>query len=367
MSAQKASVEITDSQLLEPAPIYPATRRSARAKITLVYDQKYHPMDDIIRPSQAAKRRSLHGEKALPPDDSDGSDASSSNRTSSDVGSMVGDEESDDDEPQPSKQRQKRKRPESRTPEPTRRSSRRRVSPKMSYNMKIHPQDSDLRRVYACDGSRSSPLPKKQEGTSLSSFSSNSGSAECFPEPHKKPSDIHPDLSPDIAYLTHGHACGPHVNGQPFHIFTESMENQLNAEAEAASPLHYDTDDKENDVTNPELVPTPSPLDSISIMPASHYRESHRLYNTTGSGSMASNAFYAHPQFEAVPYGLGWSDGAHDRNSRDFNDCPDYLRILASGEDLPRSPLQDEARSHERRSVSSSSPTRDIGALTLLR
>jgi len=157
-SAQRATPSSEVTQLLTPAPTCPPVRRSARAKSSLVYDQKYHPLDDIIRPSQAAKRRTLHGEQPLL---GSGSDGEISEVSVSDVGSMAGADGSDDEESQPTRNR-KRKRAGSLPPEPTRRSSRRRSKPKTSYNMNIHPQDSDLKRVWACGGSKSSPLPTKQ-------------------------------------------------------------------------------------------------------------------------------------------------------------------------------------------------------------
>lgn len=123
-----------------------------------MYDQKYHPMDDIIRPSQAAKRRSLHGERPVL---GSGSDSGDLEESGSDVGSIACDEDSDDKESQQPTQGRKRRRARSLTPESIRRSSRRKTKPKVSYNMKIHPQDSDLKRVWACDGSKSSPLPTK--------------------------------------------------------------------------------------------------------------------------------------------------------------------------------------------------------------
>lgn len=149
--------ETTRVEQVTPALSWPSMRRSARAKSTLVYDQKYHPMDDFIRPSQAAKRRSLHGERPTP-GNSFTDDASEG--SGSDVGSILCDESSDG-ESQPHMRGRKRKRSRSEVPEPTRRSSRRRTQPKMSYDMSIHPQDSDLRRVGACDGSNSSPSPSK--------------------------------------------------------------------------------------------------------------------------------------------------------------------------------------------------------------
>lgn len=146
-----------------PAPTCPPTRRSARMKSTLLYDQKYHPMDDVVRPSQAAKRRSFHGEQPLLWSDSDNDEFQESD---SDDGSVAGDDASEDEESQQAMRGRKRKRSRSRIPERARRSSRRRTKPKVSYNMKIHPQDSDLQRVWACDGSKSSPSPTKQVSSS---------------------------------------------------------------------------------------------------------------------------------------------------------------------------------------------------------
>jgi len=148
------------------------------------------------------------------------------------------------------------------------------------------------------------------------------------------------------------------------------MEDQLNAEAEAASPLRYDDNDKENDVTNPELIPAPDPLQGISIIPASSYRQQHGPHDLSHRGPMVSNALYTHPQFEAVPYGLGWSGGARDMETYSANDCPmpDYLRILASSENLARSPLPERQESSNKQySTPSSSPSRNIGTLELLR
>lgn len=158
-SAQRSSPESGCTQLIMPVPTCPPTRRSARAKSTLMYDQKYHPMDDIVRPSQAAKRRSLHGEQ---PRLWSGSDGEVSQELHSDVESVAGDEYSHDKESQQPMQGRKRKRSRSRHPEPTRRLSRRRTNPKVSYNMKIHPQDSDLERIWAWDESKIPSSPTEQ-------------------------------------------------------------------------------------------------------------------------------------------------------------------------------------------------------------
>jgi hypothetical protein len=161
---------------MTPAPTCPLVRRSARVKSTLVYDQKYHPLDDAIRPSQAAKRRTLHGEQPLL---WSGLDGETSEGSASDVGSMIGDEDRDAEEPQRTRNR-KRKRARSLTLEPTRRSSRRRSKPKTSYNTNIHPQDSDLKRVWACDGSKSSPSPTKQTAPSTAIALTRKTSSEEF-------------------------------------------------------------------------------------------------------------------------------------------------------------------------------------------
>lgn len=140
---------------MKSAPTCPPTRRSARVKSTLVYDQKYHPLDDVIRPSHAAKRRIIHGEQPLM---ASGSNGETPEELGSDVGSAAGDEDGDDGDLQPTPIR-KRKRARPLTSKPIRHSSHRRSKPKTSYNMKLHPQDSDLKRVWACDGSKSSPSP----------------------------------------------------------------------------------------------------------------------------------------------------------------------------------------------------------------
>lgn len=112
-------------------------------------------MDDVIRPSQAAKRRLIHGVKPVL------HLYTEVEASESDSESMVNGTDDEEDSQPPTRGR-KRKRSKSQTPEPTRRSSRRKTEPKVSYNVKIHPQDSDLKRAYAYDGSNNSPSPSKQ-------------------------------------------------------------------------------------------------------------------------------------------------------------------------------------------------------------
>lgn len=87
-----------------------------------------------------------------------------------------------------------------------------------------------------------------------------------------------------------------------------------------------------------------------------------------GHGPMASNAFYMHPRFEASPYGLGWSDGAYDLNNSNahYNVVPDYMRILASSENLLRA-SRPESPSDESQIVVGTSPLRTLEGIELLR
>jgi hypothetical protein len=102
-------------------------------------------MDDLIRPSQAAKRRSAHGEEQ-PFSSDDSSEASMVVQT--DAEELSNEESEDEEEQRSATNRKKRSHTQSRTQtrscEVTRRSSRKVSDPKVSYNMDIHPQDKYL-------------------------------------------------------------------------------------------------------------------------------------------------------------------------------------------------------------------------------
>lgn len=177
-------------------------------------------------------------------------------------------------------------------------------------------------------------------------------------------------LKPDSGYLSADQDSWPVVKGLPFQIFTERIEDQLSAEAESASPFYHEDDDKENDVTNPELMPWPNPLGGISIAPVSHYHRPPGIYTISDHSSIASNAFYVQFQFEASPYGLGWSDGAHDTHISGHTDCqtPDYMQILASSAHLPRTRTPAaNCRSRGDNNTVNSSLARDLEGLECLR
>jgi len=62
----------------------------------------------------------------------------------------------------------------------------------VSYNMKIHPQDSDLKRAYAYDGSKSSPSQTKQ----ASHRTARSPSTEKCPDTVQEAFQSPPALTP---------------------------------------------------------------------------------------------------------------------------------------------------------------------------
>jgi hypothetical protein len=122
-------------------------------------------LDDLIRPSQAAKRRSIHGEKRLSDDEMsvssfDESDASADNDTN---------QSASEDESRPAKKGRKRVRFEHQSPRPTRRSSRQKVKPRVSYDARVHPQDELLKLAYAEDEAANPPLANKRRKRSFDS------------------------------------------------------------------------------------------------------------------------------------------------------------------------------------------------------
>lgn len=120
----------------------PTSSYSIRARSTpksIFYDQKYHPMDEVVRPSHAASVRAKHDE---PHGDSDGgSDSEATQHSSLDPNSP--DSNSLDNQKQKSSNK-KRKRYVAR--KGTRRSSRR-LNHDALYNAGIHPQDSALKQL----------------------------------------------------------------------------------------------------------------------------------------------------------------------------------------------------------------------------
>lgn len=96
----------------------------------LLYDQKYHPMDDYLRPTQAARRRAIH-EEQVSDDDSEvtGFEGGSHSESDSEI------------ESQPSKN--KRRKVSHPNAQATRRSTRQ-VNREVLYDTSVHPQDDVL-------------------------------------------------------------------------------------------------------------------------------------------------------------------------------------------------------------------------------
>jgi hypothetical protein len=117
-------------------------------------------------------------------------------------------------------------------------------------------------------------------------------------------------LKPGERYFRHDRDSWPTPSEVGFDICSEPLEDQLAAETDAASPLYFEDDDKENDIDG-DLAESHDPLDDISIMPASQYRLASEDRHVLRESLSASVAFY--DVEHSMPYGLGGSDGAHDQ------------------------------------------------------
>ncbi|KAJ4368102.1 hypothetical protein N0V83_006457 [Neocucurbitaria cava] len=325
---------------IQPAPTSSAhtssyaLRNRGEEKSKLVYDLKYHPMDDNIRPSHAARRRLAHGELLLLSDDSWGSFFEETDTEA--VISREVDNGSEVDEAR-KKVAKSKKRNQTVSPscKPTRRSSRKTSVVKTAYKMDMHPQDEYLEVSSAHDSEvellshkrrklqRTSPVVEpeldvgvptlakanhhKHRSQILDLISSDYTNVDEYPmsfdEQHLRrgmetdtdeaiavntlsllPSVATPqlygvrrkegldvwNLPPGDRYFRHDRDSWAISPGQSFEIFEERLEEQLAAEATALSPLNYEHDDKENNIDCPDFGSTTD----MSVMPASQYRPS---------------------------------------------------------------------------------------------
>ena len=208
------AVDTPPTSSMPPSSYSLRNRRATQGK--LVYDVKYHPMDDSIRPSQAAKRRSAHGEIQLISDDESDADEPFSVHAESDD-EEEGLEEEIKEKTRPAKKGRKRARCRSTSPEPTRRSSRQTTKPKISYNMQVHPQDRDLE------------------------VSSDNGSDTGAPAHGRKRTKVSRSIEKDPS-------CSPVIdNGAPSAIVISSEAT----DAEDEEPMCYDDSVKHNKETTP--------------------------------------------------------------------------------------------------------------------
>ncbi|KAL1798997.1 hypothetical protein ACET3X_003034 [Alternaria dauci] len=378
-----------------------------RKQSKLVYDVKYHPMDDTIRPSQAAKRRTAHGEAPIV-DFDDSSDAFTLNDTTAITGESSGAQsEGDEETPSQSKQARGRKQAQSRPlpAEGTRRSTRKVSDQKTSYNMDIHPQDKYLvissddddgqsrsnkrkeitrKRPTASDDSdpdiRMAKKPRvsrqKRSYRTVPSTSDTLDSSD-MPVSHNVDTDeaskhtnnttkpSHPPIAnslpdhgirrregidvwhypPGKRYLNHDRNYWPTLPDQTFAIFHEKLEDQLAREAMEASPLNYEHDDKEN-ISNADIEPGSDDYGGISVMPSAQYLQSSDEQQLADHRALVSEALYSDEAPQS--YGL---DGTHGTCEAQKNNPAEYMNILVSGENLPPGPTHVEAQAETQDSV----------------
>lgn len=143
----------------------PPLRRSSRTTLSscnhLHYDLKYHPVDDIIRPSQATKRKAAHNieqdEHRTDDDDDDddeeegGEDGDTQESEEDDHAHYEGSDEEEDKTVKPtvediasSTHRHPAPRSKIRTTRARLRRSKRRLSTTPVYSQKVHPQDDQI-------------------------------------------------------------------------------------------------------------------------------------------------------------------------------------------------------------------------------
>jgi hypothetical protein len=147
---------------------------------------------------------------------------------------------------------------------------------------------------------------------------------------------------PGHRYFPHDRDAWPAVQGLPFEVFTERWEDQMAAEAKAASPFNFDHDDKENDVVNPETIPLDDPLDGMDVMLGCQYQLSSSEHEAVRNELFVMQALYNDETKDFFsPYGLGGSDGSQDAEDHGIQKA--FMDILASGETLPPAPVADNA------------------------
>jgi hypothetical protein len=268
--------------------------------------QKYHPMDEYIQPKRAAKMRSKYGEEVIASDDKPvSSNFSANNNMDSDSDSVKSDARAT-------------KRRKLSSSQGTRRSSRH-VNKDVLYNVKIHPQDIEIRMLEANEARVSRRDRPRQNSYKTSADEESEDESDNKQKvigdgandmdriiPNTDESDsAHSEHSltvstgiPPLSSIGHNRSLDGDTrrknlqlypmdpgrrffprpddllgSGQSFYIHTESLHTQLYAETSARPPVNFEHDDKENIVINPDLEPTPDPHDSIHVQSASEYRQ----------------------------------------------------------------------------------------------
>ncbi|CAO2654695.1 Nn.00g114280.m01.CDS01 [Neocucurbitaria sp. VM-36] len=369
----------------------------------LVYDLKYHPMDDSIRPSQAARRRLAHGEVLLLSDDT--CDSSSEQSLTETVSPIGVDEESELEEaPRKVTGGKKRKLTHMQASKPTRRSSCKTSDVKTAYNMDIHPQDEALEMSGANDSEtellshrrrkvqRTRPISESESDGRISKSARSNHQGHhikfmdlassddtavdkvpiCFNGEHlrddmeintdhatavKKSSLVLPVVTPQLPsiqrkeelnvwkllpgdrYFRHNQDSWVISPGQLFEIFEERLEEQLAAEAMALSPLNYEHDDKENNITGRVLDSMADSPEEMSVLPASQYVRSSESDHPSHRIALTRQGLYDASDGWAQPYMLGGTDGTCDGQTivQSYSSRSDHMRISAADSHLPQS------------------------------
>ncbi|KAJ4301431.1 hypothetical protein N0V90_003523 [Kalmusia sp. IMI 367209] len=238
----------------------------------LAYDQKYHPIDEFLRPSQAAKRRAEHGLDDEESEEADHGECYDSESDSdididNDIDSNI------NDQPQ-TKKRKRRNKPTAR--QGIRRSARQ-VNRDVLYNANVHPQDEQLRQINTDSSieeindeeATSAPGVEEREIVSSNDDASNLSASS---SPRSTPLSMisidnmgYRTVLPDSSFS--GRHIRPRLEPTPFVIYEEPLHIQLAKEAAAEDPVEFEDDDKENPVE--EAASTGETSDNITVRPIS--------------------------------------------------------------------------------------------------
>ncbi|KAF2682120.1 hypothetical protein K458DRAFT_391154 [Lentithecium fluviatile CBS 122367] len=253
-----------------------------------LYDQKYHPMDDVVQPSRAARHRAKYEEQNLD-EDSEGTDFQEDDQSDSDVGV--------DHHRNTNKRRKLSHFP----PTQGTRHSSRRTNRNVLYDMNVHPQDEEIEQM---------EIDSDQEGTSADEDAGPSQVTDgnttmvggrVIPDTGddtaSEQSSSSPPRSSPLSSITlgplratgirlvpgqvlvdtsRGHRRSPrdrHSNSPGFHIYEDPVDVQLQILASAPAPLNYPHDDKENMVEDMESDDEPVVHDNTTVLPAAELTE----------------------------------------------------------------------------------------------
>ncbi|KAF2265780.1 hypothetical protein CC78DRAFT_578951 [Lojkania enalia] len=306
--------EVDSSAPKETLPTSSLTRSSYRTRA-------YHPMDEVISPLRAAKRKSRYEEEV---NISDGLASSFDNDNHTESDTEV--EENADAGTRGEKNK---------SPAPSRavRRTSRQANREAMYNTNIHPQDTELEELVDFSDIEL-PEPKRRK-ISLEESSDMQGEVydengymielsdteDCGSEISAMP-DVQHGESPMIRMKDEDAVSEIPIPGQPFVIYEETLEAQLAAEASASSPTKFNDDDKENDDMFPDGVMSLDPRDGVTIRLASTlsgYRHEGNSFHQGFDDYAAEGYFYSVMGSRVSPRGSVTGDGTDE-----FDEFPSH-------------------------------------------